>query len=113
LSLRAKRSSLITDSICACNFRWASKHYINVDFKHEASAYQPGCFFFRVGSELAFAFGKPSLRSTTCLPSWRKLHKRFLRKSQAYEKAIPSSRLAVFKQELLNQSTHRIKAMLG
>ncbi len=70
-----------------------------------------GCF--RVGSELAFAFGKPSLRSTTCLPSWRKLHKRFLRKSQAYEKAIPSSRLAVFKQELLNQSTHRIKAMLG
>ncbi|MDD3148012.1 MAG: hypothetical protein PHD82_11955 [Candidatus Riflebacteria bacterium] len=40
----------------------------------------------RVGSELAFAFGKPSLRSTTCLPSWRKLHKRFLRKSQAYEK---------------------------
>jgi hypothetical protein len=48
-------------------------------------------FFFRVGSELAFAFGKPSLRSTTCLPSWRKLHKRFLRKSQAYEKVIPSS----------------------
>jgi hypothetical protein len=31
-------------------------------------------FFFRVGSELAFAFGKPSLRS-----------------SQAYEKVIPSS----------------------
>ncbi|MDD3147591.1 MAG: hypothetical protein PHD82_09835 [Candidatus Riflebacteria bacterium] len=42
----------------------------------------------RVGSELAFAFGKPSLRSTTCFPSWRKLHKRFLRKSQAYEKTM-------------------------
>jgi hypothetical protein len=36
---------------------------------------QPGCFFFRIGSELAFAFGKP-----LC--------------SQAYEKAIPSSGLA-------------------
>jgi len=45
-------------------------------FQGEASAYQPGYFFSRVGSELAFAFGKPSLRS-----------------SQAYEKVIPSSRL--------------------